>query len=152
MMKWFLENKELINMVLQSLMTAAALVILLTLWLQKQATQAQKKAIQASMFSDISGRISSLLGETPAQNADPTVTYNWIIRLLNELESFVFLVKQKCLSDEMEDHYRAFIIGWIDDLPEKFPDAASEIRKEQSKAYQELRNYYEEIRGKKAEF
>lgn len=135
--------KEAITMVTNIIMAGAAIAILATLYLQKRATQ-------ASMFSDIAGRISSLLGETPEASVKDTVQHNWIVRLLNELEALVFLGKGKLLSKKMRKYYHDFIIGWIDDLPKLYPKVKELLIKNQAGAYQELREYYKSSEKKDA--
>lgn len=142
-MKWLYCYKEIITMIVNVVMAGAAVAILITLWLQKQATQ-------ASMFSDIAGRLSSVLGETPEQEAKQNDQYNWIIRLLNELEALVFLGNQGLISKRMKEYYQEFIVGWIDDLPVDYPIASKMLKADQPEAFRELKAYYLALRGVEA--
>ena len=90
------------------------------------------------------------LGETPKPEADLSVQHNWIVRLLNELEALVFLANRKLISKKMTGYYEEFIVGWVDDLPKKYPDATKVFIKNQSSSYQELRKFYRSKQEKDA--
>ena len=68
MCDWLIENKEIINMGLQFFMAVIGGLVILSLCYHRKAMLLQKDSIQASMFSEISGRISSIMGEIPRKD------------------------------------------------------------------------------------
>ncbi|MEN6560118.1 MAG: hypothetical protein ABFD52_05010 [Acidobacteriota bacterium] len=143
MRSWLLDNKDIIMTLSNLILALAAAFVIETLRLQRKATQ-------AAMFSDIGARISSILAETPKPEEGLSDQHNWIVRLLNELEALVFLANAKLLSRKMKRYYEDFILGWIDDLPENYPDAAKSFTKKQKGGYQELDRFYQIKRGQRA--
>lgn len=152
MYNFLMLHKEVINIVLQFLIAIAGLFVVITLWYHRKAVLLQRDSIQASMFSDISGRISTLLGKIPPKKKELTYTYNWYIMLFNEFESLIFLVKHKYLSFEMQEYYKYFLIDYIEDLPKEFPKVAEYFVSLPKTTFGNLRKYYKDITGKKFPF
>lgn len=141
-------NKEVINMLLQAIMALAGCLVVVSLWFHRKAVLLQRDGIQASMFSDISGRISALIGETPSETEEEHKIENWYVRLYNEFESILFMEKNGSLSSEMKDYYKDGMIGYVDDLKEEFPSIYKKLAKRLSEndlIY--LKKYYKSIKG-----
>lgn len=141
-------NKEIINMFLQALLALAGCMVVVSLFFHRKAVLLQKDGIQATMFSEISGRLSTILGQTPSKNDDAIDVYNWYVRLFNEFEAIIFLVRNKCMNEKMEGYFQSFIIAYIEKLPEHFPNAIKEFGDLPVGAYGELRSYYKNVTGK----
>ena len=114
---------------LQFFMAIAAGLIVISLWYHRKATLLQRDSIQATMFSDISGRISALIGETPSATDEEHKIENWYVRLYNEFESILFLEKNGSLSSEMKNYYKDGMIGYVDELKEEFPSIYEKLAK-----------------------
>ena len=149
MYSFLIQHKEVINIVLQFLIALAGLFVVITLWYHRKAVLLQKDSLQASMFSDISARISTILGEIPPKIKEQAYRYNWYIRLFNEFESLIFLVKHKYLSLEMENYYRHFIVEYVEDLSEESAEVAKDFASLPKTTFCNLCKYYEDITGKK---
>jgi len=155
MWQWLICNRELVNMGLQFLIAIAGCLIVVGLWYHRKAVLLQRDSLQAAMFSEASGRLSTILGEIPAKpvkNEKSTKMYNWHIRLFNELESLVFLEKYKYLSPEMTEYYKHFIVEYIDDLQKDFPEVAKEFATLPETTFSHMRKYYKDITGKNIPF
>ncbi len=137
-------NKEVINMSLQAIVALAGCLVVVSLFFHRKAVLLQKDSIQATMFSEISGRISTILGEITQQGSD---FFNWHIRLFNELEALLFLSNNNLLSESMKLYYRDFIIELVKELPQKYPDVANELENLSSQTFKLLREYYEKETG-----
>ena len=119
-----------------------------SLLFHRKAVLLQRDGIQASMFSEISGRISALIGETPPEKDEEYKIENWFVRLYNEFESILFMEKNGSLSSEMRDFYKDAMIGYIDDLKERFPNIYKilvERLSENDLIY--LKYFYKSIKG-----
>jgi len=125
--QFLIANKEIINMGLQFIIMVAGCLVVVGLLYHRKAVLLQRDAIQATMFSDISGRISMIQAEVPTKEASKEVCFNWNIRLFNELESFIFLFEHGYIAPDMERYYRHFIIEHIKYLPEEYPEVSKDF-------------------------
>jgi hypothetical protein len=150
-MSWLVNNKEVINMILQVLIAIAALAIFAQLRMQKRATIAQNRATYAMLFSDINSRLSQVMEGVPARDTGKTIILNWYKRLFNEFEAIIFLANQRYLDIEMELYFRGLIVAQVDSFFEKYQEIASELPKDNG-AYAEIREYYCSVTGKACPF
>ena len=158
---------EIITMLTQGIVAGATIAIAVALYYHRQAVMLQRSSLQATMFSEISGRISVILENIPlkrditkdnqekSDKKDIVKLCNWYIRLFNELESIVFLQKHGLISPAMGEYYQGFILGYVDKIPktfpeEEFPEIYIRFRNLPETAFSNLREYYRVWRGKEA--
>lgn len=152
-MNWIVANqaaRESIIMWAQVLMAGASILIFVSILLNMKAVKYQRKAIQASMFSEISGRISDILGEIPPKTEDDTKMTNWYIRLFNEFEALIFLKNNGHLSPAMEAYYRHFIIEHVEKISEESPQIINHFKGLARTTFDDLRQYYRNCTGKES--
>lgn len=159
MLDWLIQNEEVINMSIQTinlliggLIALTGIILVGSLWFHRQAVLLQKSSLQANMFSEISGRISNIMGEIPEKDAHESERYNWYIRIFNEFEALIFLAKQKFLSQAMSQYYQHFIIEYIDELAKNYPQVHKEFSELSTTTFSNLREFYRLNTGKKPPF
>lgn len=135
-------NKENIIMATQIVMASASIVFMGAIYFHLRAVRLQRQSIQASMFSEISGRISSILGEIPPKGEPDSEMINWYVRLFNEFESIIFLRKNKQLNKKMEEYYRDFIIENTDRISGEPVKIKSHFKGLTGTTFNNLRDYY----------
>ena len=143
---------EVFSMGAEIVMAFASLAILASLLYHRNAVVLQREALQATMFSEISGRISSILGEIPPETEDDTKMFNWYIRLFNEFEAFIFLKNNGHLSPAMEAYYRYFIIEHVEKISEESPKIINHFKSLARTTFDDLRQYYINCTGKESPF
>ena len=143
---------QTIELFFTAIIALTGIALIFSLWFHRQAILLQKSSLQASMFSEISGRISHIMGKIPEKTADESLFYNWYIRLFNEFESLIFLSSHKCLSSPMRDFFQNFIIEYIDDFEENYPQIQNEFANFPTSTFCNLREFYEKTKGKKSPF
>lgn len=130
-------------MLIQGLVAGATIAIAVAIYYHRQAVLLQRDSIQAAMFSDIAGRISSILKDIPPEDEDEMVTQNWYVRLFNELEAFIFLTRLGYLSPRVDTYYRELILGYMDKVYEESPQIAKHLTKDYlPPTFEHLREYY----------
>ena len=144
--------RENIIMWAEGIMAFASIFIIAALWLHRGAIVLQRKAMQATMFSEISGRISNILGEIPPKTEDDTKMTNWYIRLFNEFEALIFLKNNGHLSPAMEAYYRHFIIERVEKISEESPQIINHFKGLARTTFDDLRQYYRNCTGKESPF
>lgn len=159
MLDWLIQNEKVITMSIQTinlliggLIALTGFILVGSLWFHRQAVLLQKNSLQANMFSEISGRVSSIMGEIPGKGADESEFYNWYIRIFNEFESLIFLAKQKFLSQAMRQYYKHFIIEYINELAKDYPQVCKEFSEFPTTTFSNLREFYRQNTGKKPPF
>lgn len=111
---------------------------------------AQKDSVQASLFNDLSQRISSLVDNEPKQEVDgegdDRELEHWYVRLYNAFERFAFFANRGYLTPEMEVYYSGFIKGYNKRIVAECPSAVSHLKELEEKAEEEKERPYNELR------
>lgn len=134
--------REIIIMATQVLMASATIILIFAIRYHMKAVKLQRESIQASMFSETSGRISVILGKIPSKGEHESEMINWYVSLFNEFEVLVFLKNNKYLSKNMEEYYRHFIIENVDRMSGESEEIKGHFEGLTRTTFNNLRDYY----------
>lgn len=134
--------KEIIIMAAQVATASATVILIIVIIYHMKAVKLQRESIQASMFSETSGRISAILGAIPDEKDGEADMVNWYVRLFNEFEFLIVLKKEKHISSKMEEYYRHFIIENVDRISGESDKIKGHFEGLTRTTFNNLREYY----------
>ena len=123
-----LSTLEALSMYAQIAMAIAAIILVFGLIWQWKTFALQRRALEASLFSDLSSRINQLEDKWSGDMADEEKE-RWYESLFSAFEYFSFFANHGYLTDEMKSYYKV----------------GMKVYRERLENYPKLLDYYKEL-------